>query len=1003
MTNNIQCSIESSTTKIELNSAVEGVFLVPELEGLAGLPEIRTTSGVNAGYDGGWTSAQNYDARLISIRGVIANPDVSQVEAKRRAIASLLGQGRKEQLTLRLTTEAGNSYAISVRTISCEMALQRVLTTQEFLIQLRADDPLIYDDGASAGTEAILHVQRALGGFEINFELPLAIGGGAESTIVENGEEMVYPIIKLYGPLHSPTVVNTTTNQQMQLNADLQYTVNWSGYENEEGSAIAISDGVENAPMSLTQLNGNATQTTYSGKNLSSVERQTNLTWGNTSASLLDILNALPAGSYMFSCKFKLTARNDATDESKYGWYFVIPTKTIINRPAWGNVGVGTTVEYTLPFTIETNEVGTFTRVYAYGCGVTTATGSADAIEIQIEAGSTATAYEPYVGGTASPNPDYPQAIEVVTGEQTIDIVPEQKNIANPQTFIDWVNKTYNLCVQYNWTPDASRPTYGSFSGRNSVASYTGSTLYSVRNNMTSPTYAEACRIYEGIFEEGKQYTISADLYSEASNGTPNLCFNYTDGTYSFIQGTGTANQWVHITQTSNANKTVASIGITYASAAKAHIDLDTLQIEEGSTATTYEPYQGRSYEVNLGKNLFDVNRTLGTPSDTASANTTKRTYDYSKYVLGLSANNYYYSTMVSSCSVANGAVTVTVGTTAYGVGFPVDVKPSTTYTLSCDKTTTATGDVRIIYYQSDGTWLSFEGQNNTPVPLTFTTPSNCEFIVVLFRPDAGIETTYSNIQLELGSQATSYAPYFTPIELAKIGTYRDRIYKDDGKWYIEKQIGKVVLDGTEAWTATGGGNGYRIAQSDIVLTPANTLAPIMSDYFTTATFSSIYNATVDYGIANHNSNYWIVLRDKNWTSASDVTTWLASNPTTVYYALATPTDTEITDDTLLAQLNTISELYGGQNNISIVPSAGAQGTMIVSYATEYTVDQDVAVIDSQARTITINGQDAYHLKTDESEFLLLAPGENKLYLTSATDTDEGYAEVKFKQGYLSI
>lgn len=222
MNNNIQCSIESSTTKIELNSAAEGVFLVPELEGLAGLPEIRTTSGVNAGYDGGWTSAQNYDARLISIRGVIANPDVSKVEAKRRAIASLLGQGRKEQLTLRFTTEAGNAYVISVRTISCEMALQRVLTTQEFLIQLRADDPLIYDDGASSGTEAVLQVQRALGGFEINFELPLAIGGGAEDTIIENGSETIYPIINLYGPLHSPTVVNRTTNQQMQILADLQ-------------------------------------------------------------------------------------------------------------------------------------------------------------------------------------------------------------------------------------------------------------------------------------------------------------------------------------------------------------------------------------------------------------------------------------------------------------------------------------------------------------------------------------------------------------------------------------------------------------------------------------------------------------------------------------------------------------------------------------------------------------------------------------------------------------
>lgn len=224
MNNNIQCSIESSTTSMELNSAADGIFLVPELEGLAGLPEIRTTSGVNAGYDGGWTSAQNYDARLIAIRGVIANKNIAMVEAMRRKLASLLGQGRKEQLTLRFTTEAGNAYTINVRTISCEMALQRVLNKQDFLIQLRADDPLVYDDGASGGAEAILRVQQALGGFEINFDLPLAISGSSDATVVENGAEAVYPIIKLHGPLHSPTVVNMTTNQQMQIIADLGYT-----------------------------------------------------------------------------------------------------------------------------------------------------------------------------------------------------------------------------------------------------------------------------------------------------------------------------------------------------------------------------------------------------------------------------------------------------------------------------------------------------------------------------------------------------------------------------------------------------------------------------------------------------------------------------------------------------------------------------------------------------------------------------------------------------------
>ncbi len=221
MNNNIQCSLESSTTKINLNSIEDGIFLQPELAGLTGLPEIRTSSGVNAGYDGGWTSAQYYDARSISINGVIVNRDVTKLEETRRKLVSLCGQGRKESLKLNFVTEAGNAYTVFVRTTGCEMSLQRVKVRQEFLLQFRADDPLIYDDGASSGTAAILHVQNALGGFEINFELPLLIGGGADVTTVENGPEMVYPVINLYGPLHTPKIVNQTTNQQLQISADL--------------------------------------------------------------------------------------------------------------------------------------------------------------------------------------------------------------------------------------------------------------------------------------------------------------------------------------------------------------------------------------------------------------------------------------------------------------------------------------------------------------------------------------------------------------------------------------------------------------------------------------------------------------------------------------------------------------------------------------------------------------------------------------------------------------
>lgn len=60
----------------------------------------------------------------------------------------------------------------------------------------------------------------------------------------------------------------------------------------------------------------------------------------------------------------------------------------------------------------------------AYICitGLTSGNSVSGTIKFQLEAGSTATDFEPFVGGQPSPNPSYPQDINVVTGTQTISI-----------------------------------------------------------------------------------------------------------------------------------------------------------------------------------------------------------------------------------------------------------------------------------------------------------------------------------------------------------------------------------------------------------------------------------------------------------------------------------------------------------------------------------------------------------------------------------------------------
>lgn len=659
MNNQIQLVLKSSTTELSLNDHELGIYLTPELDGLTGLPEIRTTSGVNAGYDGGWTSAQNYDARSITIRGVIANEDVATVEQLRRQLTTLAGQGKNEELTLDLVTQAGKAYTIQVRTIALEMSLQKVLTQQEFMLQLRADDPLIYD-ASETGHEALLQVAQATGGFTIDFELPLAITGSSEETIVNNeGLEQVPTITRMYGALHNPKIINQTTNQFMQIEADLGFAEgDWiEPSEVVSGKDITINGAPEGAPLSSVQIDGNTSQ-------------------------------------------------------------------------------------------------------------------------------------------NGTPTPDAPVAVQTVTGENVVKI---------------------------------------------------------------------------------------------------------------------------------------------------------------------------------CGKNLLDS----------------------SSYSDGYINN--------SGAVVSGGGLNALFGY--------ISVSPSTSYTISASSSTRFSA----AFYNGE-TYISRDN-NHDGTSYTFTTPNNCNRIRCWVWRQSGVDQSYIDslkLQLELGSSASDFEPYqeqsytvdLGSIELCKIGDYQDYIYKSDGKWYVHKEIGKNILDGSETWWESGvqTDNVYQVATSGYAGVP---VSAGYSDSLEITTTTAWYAERLPNKAVFTSNNIYVRVSQSLASTLEQFKAWLASNPTTVYYALATPTDTEITNEALIAQLEALAAatMYNPQTNITTLYADGnEQPTLDVSYFTDKNPDtRDELVIDSRLRTITLNGLDVYHLQAPGSEFLMLAPGENRLSLQSDITGDNGYAQVSYKQGYLSI
>ena len=168
---------------------------------------------------------------------------------------------------------------------------------------------------------------------------------------------------------------------------------------------------------------------------------------------------------------------------------------------------------------------------------------------------------------------------------------------------------------------------------------------------------------------------------------------------------------------------------------------------------------------------------------------------------------------------------------------------------------------------------------------------------------------------IEKGSQATTYEAYkgqtyevnLGNIELCKIGTYQDRIYKSNGNWYLHKEIGKVVLDGSESWEYDSTYKYFRSPSYVYENLPITNTQYRLSNYFKTISVWATFRNTTDLNCMYIDAiGYKLCFRYITYTTPSDFKTWLSTHNTTVYYVLATPTTTEITDTTLINQLNAL-------------------------------------------------------------------------------------------------
>ena len=320
--------------------------------------------------------------------------------------------------------------------------------------------------------------------------------------------------------------------------------------------------------------------------------------------------------------------------------------------------------------------------------------------------------FEPYVGKSASPNPSYPQPVNVVSGDNEINVVG--KNL--------WtISKTQ---IGSNW--------HNTYVEDGETISVTATGTYAYRSY-----YIEDLIV-------GQQYTVSFDGIKDTNATYGRVTIGKSTGTtdeYGFQNMTTTkANYHTTFTATSNVmHITIYPVLGSYSSGGT--ITISNIQLEKGSSATSYEAFNGNTYNIDLPvENLWNENTQVFT-NQSRFDNPTKDSNN--KWTFTASSSGYAYAQ--SSISL-----------------------PAGTYTFS----SVCTGGDTLL--QKDGSTITN--------PFTITETSTITFRVYKSGASQGDVVTLEKVMLCKGSKANSYTPYgTTPIELCKIGNYQDYFYKGKG------------------------------------------------------------------------------------------------------------------------------------------------------------------------------------------------------------------------------
>lgn len=265
----------------------------------------------------------------------------------------------------------------------------------------------------------------------------------------------------------------------------------------------------------------------------------------------------------------------------------------------------------------------------------------------------------------------------------------------------------------------------------------------------------------------------------------------------------------------------------------------------------------------------------------------------------------------------SSGTIQTGAGANGWALSDYIEVKEGATYYFNPNSTSGTTA--KHAYFDSSKTFVSAINSGEG----SFTVPSGIKYMRFSYR------TSSTNIQLEVGSTATTYEEYRTPDpHTLALGSTVYGLTGDCVTGEFEEPYEVVTLDGTETTWESSSSYDFRV---QIPTMKNGDSLDGLAEWLKTWKNSSETNPSVRFG-ANTNYLYFyhIIGNIEGITGVANWKTYLANHPLKIAYPPATPTALTI-DPVEVESFKGVNNIWCDKDNSSVAVEYRADIDLLIS------------------------------------------------------------------------